>query len=52
MNSPESVNFVLKILNSIEKEHNRASTVYKYLDELLKRAILDLYGERVTACAN
>ena len=44
MNSQSALNFILEVLPSLNHYHSRASSVYGYLDELVKPAINDLFG--------
>ena len=46
MNSQSALNFILEVLPSLNHYHSRASSVYGYLDELVKPAIDDLFGPR------
>lgn len=39
-----SINFILEIIPSLSQFHARSSSIYAYLDQLLKPAIEDLYG--------
>ncbi|QNJ30607.1 methyltransferase/ FkbM family domain protein [Synechococcus sp. PROS-9-1] len=44
MKSLSTLNFILQILPSINHSHARSSSIYQYLDGLLKPAIDDLFG--------
>lgn len=44
MNSQSALNFILEVLPSLNHYHSPASSVYGYLDELVKPAINDLFG--------
>ena len=44
MNSLATINFIFEILPSIRQYHSRSSSVYQYLDSLLKPSVEDLYG--------
>ncbi len=52
MNSLATVNFIIEILPSIQKFHSRTSSVYQYLDTLLKPAVEDLFGANSSCNAN
>ena len=46
MNSQSALNFILEVLPSLNHFHSPASSVYGYLDKLVKPAINDLFGPR------
>ena len=48
MTTLSSINFILEVLPSLTRYHSRSSSVYQFLDTLLKPAVDDLYGHNST----
>ena len=51
MDSLTTINFILECLPSLKDHHSRSSSVYQYLDALLKDAVTDIYGSTGTCSA-